>query len=188
VVAGTDMYERGDLPTEVHIVRAGQVDLIEEIEGRTVTVKRLGPGEPFGDIPLLLRRSEPFTARTVVDSTVLSIESTTLFHLLGGRPRLARRWLVSVADRMHGTQQRVLDLLAGSLEEQIGSLLLHDAVDGTVWASQAALAQQLGASRTRVNQALGRLEAQGLVRRGYGHIEIVDRRGLGVRAGRLEVG
>lgn len=181
--AGTDVFVRGELPTEVHIVRAGQVDLIQEIRGRTVTVKRLGPGAPFGDIPLLLHRSEPFTARTAVDSTILSIESTVLFQLLGSRPRLARRWLVSVADRMHGTQQRVLDLLAGSLQEQLASLLLHEAVDGSVDMNQSALAQQVGASRSSVNQALRGLERQGLVSLGYGRIDVVDHVGLRAMVG-----
>ena len=80
---------------------------------------------------------------------------------------------------MHGTQQRVLDLLAGSLQEQLASLLLHEAVDGSVDMNQSALAQQVGASRSSVNQALRGLERQGLVSLGYGRIDVVDQVGLG---------
>lgn len=184
--AGTVVFARGDLPTEVHIVRRGVVELTHEARGRTVTVKRLGPGDVFGDIPLLLRQSEPFTARTATDSTILSVDSTVLYGLLGRRPRLARRWLVSVADRMHETQQRVLDLLAGSLREQLASLLMHHDGPGPLRTSQAHLARELGASRTRVNQVLRGFEQEGLIELGYRCLHVLDADGLRAITGNEE--
>ncbi len=43
-------------------------------------------------------------ARVVEDCSVLSIETAALFELLQTRPLVARRWFVSLAERMAGLQ------------------------------------------------------------------------------------
>ena len=49
--------------------------------------------------------------------------------------------------------------------------------------SQSLLAELVGHQRTSVNRVLKRLEAQGLVKVGYGQVEIVDEAGLAAVAG-----
>ena len=56
--AGTLIYERGDLPTRVHILRAGAVELTRDLGGRRVVVQLLRAGSVFGDVPLFLRRGD----------------------------------------------------------------------------------------------------------------------------------
>ena len=175
---GMAIYHRHALPSRVYILRAGTVELTREINGRDVVVQLLRPGCVFGDIPLFLRSGEPTSARAIEDSTVLSIDSVTLFSLLGRRPMLARRWLASIAERMAAMQDRVTDLLAGTLDAQVASWTLREAgVDG-ITVSQQTLARLLGARRTSVNQALRRLERQGLVEIGYRRIRVTDEDGL----------
>ena len=123
---GTSIYERDALPERVHILRSGMVELTRELGGRRAVVQLVRPGAVFGDVPLFLRTGEPTEARAVEDSTVLSIDSVMLFALLGRRPMLARRWLVSVAGRMAEMQDRVSDLLAGGLDRQVASWLLRE--------------------------------------------------------------
>jgi CRP-like cAMP-binding protein len=171
---GTRIYERHQLPERVHILRSGTVELARDIAGRRVVVQLLRPGSVFGDIPLFLRTGEPTEARAAADSVVLSIDSLTLFAMLGQRPSLARRWLVSVAGRMAEMQDRVSDLLAGSLDRQVASWLLREAADEGVNVSQQTLARLLGARRTSVNQSLRRLEESGLVETGYRRVSVVD--------------
>lgn len=172
--AGTTLFRARSMPACVHIVRSGSVRLTREVRGRQVTLQILRPGDVIGDVPLLVRMTEPFDAIAVEDSVVLSIDSVELSHLLERRPRLAQRWLVSVAMRMAATQARLAELLAGGLEVQLASLLLREADDGSVRLSQAILAELLGARRTSVNRLLRHLESTGLVRLGYGEVEIVD--------------
>lgn len=171
---GTHVYEQHALPARVYILRSGTVELTRELNGRTVVVQLLRSGSVFGDIPLFLRSGEPTTARAVEDSVVLSIDSVTLFGLLGRRPMLARRWLVSVAQRMAAMQDRVSDLLAGSLDMQVASWVLREAGTAGVTVSQQTLARLLGARRTSVNQSLRRLEADGLIETGYRRIAVRD--------------
>ena len=178
VAGGITIYHRHELPSRVYILRAGTVELTREINGRRVVVQLLRPGSVFGDIPLFLRSGEPTSARAIEDSTVLSIDSVTLFSLLGRRPMLARRWLASIAERMAAMQDRVSDLLAGTLDAQVASWALREAGPEGVSVSQQTVARLLGARRTSVNQALRRLERQGLVEIGYRRIRVCDEDGL----------
>ncbi len=178
VAGGLPIYEQGQLPDRVHILRTGTIELARQIGRRRVVLQLLRPGAVFGDIPLFLRTGEPTEARAVEDSVVLTIDSLTLFTLLGQRPQLARRWLVSVAGRMAALQDRVGDLLAGSLDRQVASWLLREAGPGGAVVSQQTLARLLGARRTSVNQCLRRLEGRGLVETGYRRVAVRDPEGL----------
>lgn len=187
---GSVIFCEGEAPAMVHIVREGLVELGRVRDGRRIAVQVLHPGDVFGDIPLLLRQFEPFDARAVVDSSVLSIDSVTLFGLLRSRPALAQRWLVSLAERMAGVQQRLLDLLAGTVDAQVASILLREGGTGCVEMTQALLADLLGVQRSTVNRSLQALAADGLIELGYREVGIRDRDGLarlavaGERAGR----
>lgn len=176
--SGAVLFRVGELPARVLIVRRGTVELSRNVGGRRVVLQVLRAGDVFGDVPLLVRMTEPFDARALEDSIVLSADSVALFALLERRPRLAQRWLVSLALRMAATQARLVDLLAGGLEAQVASLLTREAEEGVVRLAQSVIAELLGARRTSVNRVLKRLEARGLVRLGYGQVELLDAAGL----------
>ena len=175
VAGGMFVFERGDRAARVHIVRTGSIELSKVINGRRVTLQRLRPGDVFGDVPAILGREEPFDARAVQDSTVLSIEASTLFELLSTRPGVARRWFMSMAERMAGLQDRLDDLLAGSLESQLASLLLREADStGDMHITHARLAELLGVQRSSVQRVLKSMEADDLIHLSYRRIEVVD--------------
>lgn len=176
---GTFVFREGDPSARIHILRSGQVELSRMIGGRRVALQVLRPGDVFGDVPALLGEPEPFDARAVIDSTLLSLETQELFRLLASRPRLTHRWMVSLAERMSGLQTRLVDLLAGGLEAQVARYLLRVARDdGRVEISQAQLASLLGAQRTSVQRVLKNLEDAGLIEVGYGRVELLDAAGL----------
>jgi CRP-like cAMP-binding protein len=181
--AGTVLFRYGQLPARVHIVRRGAVELSRQVGGRRVVLQVLRAGDVFGDVPLLVRMTEPFDARALEDSVVLSADSVALVRLLQRRPRLAQRWLVSLASRMAATHARLVDLLAGGLDAQVASVLTREAEQGVVRLAQSVIAKLLGARRTSVNRILKRFEARGLVRVGYGQVEVVDPAGLLMAAG-----
>jgi CRP-like cAMP-binding protein len=176
--AGAALFNVGELPVRVHVVRHGRVELSRHVGGRRVVLQVLRAGDVFGDVPLLVRMTEPFDARALEDSVVLSADSVALFRLLERRPRLAQRWLVSLALRMAATQARLVDLLAGGLDAQVAALLSREAEKDVVRLPQSVLAELVGARRTSVNRVLKRFAARGLVRVGYGQVEILDPAGL----------
>jgi CRP-like cAMP-binding protein len=176
---GTFVFRQGDPAAKVHLLRTGTVELSKEVKGRRATLQVLRPGDVFGDVPVFLGDPEPFDARAVEDCTILALDAAALFQLLQTRPLVARRWFVSLAERMAGLQSRLVDLLAGGIEAQLASILLREAdEDGRVRATQSSLADMLGVQRSSVQRVLKLLEAAGLIELHYRSIDLVDRGGL----------
>jgi CRP-like cAMP-binding protein len=177
--AGTSIFERGQPAAQIHVVGSGCVELSRAAGGRRVVVQVLHPGDVFGDVPALLGAPEPFDARAIEDSTVLSFDTEALMVLLQTRSKVARRWFVSMAERMSGLQARLMDLLAGGIESQLASILLREtAADGAVHLTHGHLAELLGVPRSSAQRVLKSLEEGGFVKLRYRKIELLDRPGL----------
>jgi len=181
--AGATVFEIGDAPTRINIVRTGAIELSRRLKGRRVVLQIQRPGDVFGDVSLFLRMRVPWDAVALEDTVVYSFESVSLYRLLEQRPRLAWAWLHSVSARLAGFWFRVVELLAGSLEAQVASVLIRRAEDGVLNLSQGSLSELVGHPRTSINRVLKGLEAEGLVRVSYGRVEIVDEVGLAKAAG-----
>lgn len=176
---GTFVFRSGDPAAQVHVVRTGTVELSRVINGRRMALQILRPGDVFGDVPAFLGEPEPFDARAVEDCKILSLDVTSLFGMLATRPHVARRWIVSLAERMSGLHLRLGDLLAGGLDAQLASVLLREGIDGTaVSLTQDQLAEMLGAARTSVQRVLKQLESDGLIELGYRRITVIEAKGL----------
>jgi CRP-like cAMP-binding protein len=172
---GQMIFRMGDGPARVRIIRSGSVELSRELHGRRVVLQVLRPGDVFGDIPMLVGMDEPYDARAIEDCVLLTIDADELVELLLRSPRLLHRWMGSVATRMAQVQNRLVDLLAGGLREQVASLLLREAEEfGTVRLSQPMIAELVGSRRTSVNRVLKQLESEGIVRLRYRQVEVVD--------------
>jgi CRP/FNR family transcriptional regulator, cAMP and macrophage regulator len=180
---GATIFRVGEVPTRIGIVRSGAVELSCVLNGRRVVVQILRPGDVVGDIGLFLRMTAPYDGVALEDTVILTVDSLHFHRLLEERPRLARRWLVSISGRLVGYQSRLLELLAGDLEAQIASVLIRRAERGVVKLSQSNLAELVGGRRTSVNRVLKRLEQQSLLRVRYGQVEIIDEAGLAKVAG-----
>lgn len=179
VAGGTYVFRQGDPAAKVHIVRSGRIELSRTIGRRHVTLQELRAGDVFGDVPAFLGDPEPFDARAVEDSVILTLDMPALHALLQTRPLVAQRWFISLAERMAAMQQRLIGLLAGGLEAQLASLLLRESGAGdTVTITQSRLADLLGVQRSSVQRVLKQLEMSGLIESRYRRITIVDAPGL----------
>ncbi len=176
---GTFVFRRGDPAAQIHILRTGTLELSREVNGRQVALQILRPGDVFGDVPAFLGEPEPFDAKAMEDCTVLSLDAASLFTLLQTRPLLAQRWFISMAERMAGLQERLVDLLAGGLEAQLASILLREgSASGDVRLTQDQLAEMLGVARTSVQRVLKSLEASEMVELKYRRIILLDQEAL----------
>lgn len=181
--AGETVFRAGEPPTRIGIVRRGAVELSRDLNGRRVVLQILRPGDALGDLGLFLRIAAPYDGTAVENTLILTIDSVRFHRLLEQRPRLAMRWLNSLSDRLVNYQGRLMEVLAGGLEAQIATVLVHRADRGVVKLSQSNLAELVGGRRTSVNRVLKRLEDQNLVRVHYGQVELVDEVGLALVAG-----
>jgi len=178
---GSALFWEGEQSAAVWIVRDCRVELSVGSGRRRAVVQLLRPGDVDGDIQWLLEMRLPYTGRAVADVTCLFLPRADFEQMLATRPAVARRWLSSVAQRLAASQARILALLGGSLTSQAATLLAEEAVDGRVELPQRTLAAMLGVARPSLNKVLKDLERAGLIRVGYGAIEVPDRARLVAR-------
>ena len=187
-----------DLPVGVPVCRKGEVvehwiGLIDGLvkmtsvspEGKTTTFTGVTSGGWFGEGSLLKDRFRKYDVVTLRDSRVAYMPSATFnwlldsnidfnrFLLMQLNERLAQFIAVVEHERLLETDARVARSLAGLFNP-----LLYPDQAKDVQLSQEELGYLCNVSRQRVNQALHRLEKEGLVKIEYGRIRILDLDGL----------
>ncbi|MDC8982520.1 Crp/Fnr family transcriptional regulator [Mycobacterium marinum] len=180
--SGAVLFNLGQDPTGVWIVRQGQIELAVGSGRQRAVVDVLRGGDVDGDIPLLLEMPMAYTARALEDSTCLYLDRANFESLLAGHPNIARRWLSSVAQRVSAGQARLIALLGRPLPAQVAQLLLDESSEGSVQLAQRTLSAMLGVQRPSLNKILKGFERDGLIAVGYAEISIVDVNGLSARA------
>lgn len=177
--AGEALFCRNDDLHQVFVLESGSVALARPNADRTAFLNLLEPGDVFGDVGQLTGNPAPVDAVVLEDATVLSMEGADLVGLMMTRPRVAMRWMASIAARLAVAQDRLEELLAGPLDYQLASMLLHlSKDDGTVAVSQQTISQLLGSRRPSIARSLANLERRGFIEKQYRRIQVVDEHGL----------
>lgn len=183
---GEILFTRNDDLHDVFVLECGTVALARPNQDRTSFLNLLGPGDVFGDVGQLIGKPAPVDAVVLTDAAVLVMGGEDLIELMMRRPRVAMRWMSSLAGRLAVAQDRLEELLSGPLDYQLASMLLHLAdIDGQVHVSQQVMSQLLGSRRQSVARSLTNLERRGLIEKKYRRINICDAAGLHSLVGSL---
>jgi CRP-like cAMP-binding protein len=172
---GEMLFARGDLGDGIYVVRQGRIRLaIATSEGKELSFQVAGPGDMFGEIAVLDGRPRSAEAVALTAAVCLALDRRDFQRLRAGRPAITEaviaflcRRLRDVSDKLetialYPLETRVARFLAAALrgrEEGRGRLALE------LQFSQGELALLLGASRQKINAALGALEAAGAIKR-----------------------
>jgi CRP/FNR family transcriptional regulator, cyclic AMP receptor protein len=179
---GQLVQQRGEDSGGFWLVESGQVSLGQfGADGAFNAVALLGPGDSFGELALLAGRRRVVDAVASGKAELRVIPAAALQRLLV-QPADAAALIGALAGQFH----EALDLLiafrrsdgAARLARTLAALAQDQPLPVRLRIGQQALADLVGTSRMTVSAALARLERQGLVRRGYGWIEVLDTAGL----------
>ena len=159
---------------------------------REVVHAVIGPGSYFGLANAVRHGPYTYDARAFGATDLAVIDGSRLQAGLEQYPRLWRRVSGLLAHRLKVAldvvgDNRVLPLAERLVRRLIGvatSSELPDGTQPTVSMTQGDLARMLDAGRSKINLALKRLEAQGLLRTGYRSITLLDMPALRALAGR----
>ncbi|ASG23356.1 Crp/Fnr family transcriptional regulator [Nitrospirillum viridazoti CBAmc] len=184
---GQAVYRGGDAPDGLYALVTGRMRLatVQE-DGREVVILHAGPGHWFGEVSMVdgLPRGQTAVARG--ESVVLHLAAQAFAQIVGADPRRWANFAGILSRHLRQATHYLGEVLALPTPQRTARLLallcrLEEAPpDDTGCApvllplSQEDLAGMLGLSRQTANRALGRLERAGLVRRGYGGIEVRD--------------
>jgi len=86
--AGSTIFEAGSESEALYIVLSGKVRVFEVVDGQEVEVSRVGPGNSFGELSLLLRRTHQRAAQGMEDTELLVVPASSFEELLGSNPDL----------------------------------------------------------------------------------------------------
>lgn len=175
--SGRVLFMTGDAGDRAYLVAEGMVRLtLATSAGRELNVRMAGPGELIGEIAVL--DSGPRTADAVAISPVVAyaITAAGLGALFESRPRLARSVIALLCKRLRATTSQMEGIALHRIEFRLARFLLERL--GTAPSSpqgrreplelgysQSELARLIGASRPKLNVALGVLEKTGAIKR-----------------------
>jgi len=175
----------------VYLIQSGTVKIhLEQADGTDVILAILGPGEMVGEMSVLDSTVRSASVVTLEESVLCWMGqdafqeclrkfpqvNENLSRILAGRVRLSNELVQALASLdVHGRVARQLLVFA----EKYGQALPSEGLRIPLRLTQSDLADLVGASRKRVNQAMVLFKNQGLLSTdGEGRITLHDRQSL----------
>jgi CRP-like cAMP-binding protein len=173
---GETLFTRGDPGTHLYVVVEGRVRLaVATEEGRELSFRHAAKGDLFGEVAALDGDARTADATALTDVVAYSLERSAFRALWSTRPGISAGVIAFLCRRLRDTSRQLEAIALHPLEVRLARFLLlalqgRQAAPGKrvpleLGFSQGELAQLLGASRPKVNTALGVLESAGAVHR-----------------------
>lgn len=151
------------------------------VEGKPTSFTGIGTGGWFGEGSLLKDEPRRYDIVALRESLIAYMPRATFARLLDTNFAFNRFLIVQLNerlgqfiamiehDRLRGPEARLARSVAGLFNP-----VLYPGIGASLPVSQEELGQLVGLSRQRVNQALKRLEGDGLLRVEYGGVTVLD--------------
>ena len=173
----------------VYIILHGTVKIHIEQGERDVILSVLGSGDTLGEMSLIDSVGRSASAITLENSLMLWMDKSTFNYILDNFPPVARNLVRILSARVRLSDQVIQSLATLDVNGRVARQLLAfaerygrevpDGVQVRIVLTQSDLADLVGASRKRVNQAMVFFKEQGLVSTDSdGRFTIHDREGL----------
>ena len=170
--AGTNVMTVEQPGEAVFIILHGTVKIHIEQGGRDVILSILGGGDLLGEMSLIDSMGRSASALTLESSLMLWMDKTTFNYLLDNFPPVARNLVKILSARVRLSDQVIQSLATLDVNGRVARQLLafaerygrevSDGVQVRIVLTQGDLADLVGASRKRVNQAMVFFKEQGL--------------------------
>jgi CRP/FNR family cyclic AMP-dependent transcriptional regulator len=172
----------------VYIILHGSVKIHVEQGERDVILAILGAGDLLGEMSLIDSVGRSASAVTLETSLMLWMDKTTFTYMLDNFPPVARNLVKIMSARVRLSDQLIQALATLDVNGRVARQLLAFAEkygrekDGVtqirITLTQGDIADLVGASRKRVNQAMVLFKERGLIDDAEGRIMIKDGEGL----------
>jgi len=176
LAAGELLAGRGDAGDRLFVVLEGRLRVsVVNAEGRELSMRIVGPGELLGEIAVFDGGARTTDMTAIEPTRVSALPAEAFFKALDLNPQIARNALRMLCRRLRDTTSQLESVALYPIEQRLARLLLlslgdAEAAPGRRVAvalnlSQTEIAQLLGATRSKINVALGKLEEAGALRR-----------------------
>jgi len=176
-----------DLPSDgVYVITRGRATVsVASRDGRTVTIRELGPGEIIGEVSLLDGGAPSATVTAITKTELVGIGRAPFLDLLEQRPRIAIALLPVLASRLRRLTVWADDLAGLPVSARLAKCLLGMAAEHGQPVgpsrlrigqkiSQQDLARRVGVTRESINKHLRRFERAAISAQESGHVVVTD--------------
>lgn len=156
--------------------------------GRELFLEVASPGDWFGAMPLMDEAPHAYEASACVPATLLAIKKCRLVEAVKNCGPLGLAFARLYAARANAMQEKISHLMLLTLEQRLIVQLLSlstnygtqsgDGVRIDLKLSQREIANLVGSSRQRINEAIKRLERLRLIRQDDAGLVLLDRNAL----------
>ncbi|WP_237153021.1 Crp/Fnr family transcriptional regulator [Oryzibacter oryziterrae] len=174
--AGRTLFQAGDAGDRAYLLADGQVRMtLATAGGRELNVRVARRGDLVGEIAVLDGGERSADAVVLTDALAYVITAADLSGLFETRKGLARSVIALLCRRLRATTAQLEGIALHRIEVRLARYLL-DRLDGQtapagkrvpleIGLSQTDMARLIGASRPKLNVALGFLEKEGAIKR-----------------------
>jgi CRP/FNR family cyclic AMP-dependent transcriptional regulator len=166
---GDVIFDQGDPGDVLFVIQSGEVELSRlGISGRQI-VARLGPGEFFGEMSVVVGECRTTRAVAVFEARLLELDGETLEAMCVERPEIAIRIIRRLTDRLIDAERRLSALGVDDLLRPMVRVMVRRAVrlEGQtgirIPGKLRELADDAGLSMLEAHRALHQLLDQKLV-------------------------
>jgi len=175
--SGATVFSPGALCAGWILVEEGSVRVFMTSDtGREILLYRVGPGESCVLTTACLFGEDPYAATgvTEVATRAVLIPAATVFRMIDKSVSFRKMVFRGFGHRITDILQTMEDAVFHPLDARLAALLLERiGADGTVTATQAELAAELGSVREVVTRKLGKLSDAGILERQRGAIRVM---------------
>ncbi len=186
---GAALYDVGSAPSAMYGVLAGTLEVsVHAADGRRFLAGRVGPGQWFGEVPLLDGGQRVYRALAQTDVEVAVLSAARFEALIAADPQL----LLAVARLACGRYRMALSWIEDAVLKPLPArlaarlLVLHGLLpshETQIVVAQDDLAAQLGSSRQSINRLLKQWQRAGWLDLHYGGLALRERAPLQALAG-----
>ena len=159
---GEVIFDEGDSGELLYVIQSGEVELTRSGASGRRLVGRLGPGEFFGEMSVVLGGERRIRATAVTPVRLLAVDGQTLEGMCVERPEVAIRLIQRLAGRVIDLEKRLAALGGDDLLPPVVRVLLRLAESQGARGARMAttlreLAAEAGLSMREAHRALQQL-------------------------------
>jgi CRP/FNR family cyclic AMP-dependent transcriptional regulator len=180
------MLRAGEKTDALYIILSGKAKVvIDDGDGREVTLTTIGPSEFFGEMSLIDEKPRSASVEALEACEVLYISKPAFMACLKDNFDAAMLILRNVVARLREADRKIASLALMDVHGRVARLLMdlaHD-VNGmwVVDTGSEEMARMVGASREMVSRVLKEMRDGGLIRRDKRKIIVLDRASMDQR-------
>jgi len=167
---GGVIFWEGDKADGFYIIATGMVKIYKlATEGKEQILHILGPGEPFGEVPVFTGEAFPANAQAINDSRILFIPRSAFISLITLNPFLAMNMLAVLSHRLRQFSNQIESLSLKEVPGRLAAYLIYlsekQDSDNMVHLdiSKGQLASLLGTIPETLSRVFSKMTDQGLI-------------------------